>query len=113
YGLANYQANQAGFNSSVFVNTPLTVDDAGTLYFGFTTQGSSPALPAGGVARIDANGNGSYVLASAAAADGSVHHVPLSAAPAVSNDGASVYVSVVSGSSSYYAYLLKLNSATL
>src|SRR5262249_18352165 len=66
-GSSAYTANSAGFTSTVFVNTPITVDSAGTIYFGFRTNGTLPAeAPSGlrsGIARIDANGNGSWVSA--------------------------------------------------
>src|SRR5678816_916088 len=41
--LAEYQANAAAFNSTVFINSPITADAAGNIYFGFRIQGSAPA----------------------------------------------------------------------
>lgn len=36
--LANYQANAAAFNSTVFINTPITTDTNGNVFFGFRVQ---------------------------------------------------------------------------
>src|SRR6202008_3937987 len=37
--LANYNANAAAFNSTIFVNTPITSDAGGNIFFGFRVQG--------------------------------------------------------------------------
>jgi hypothetical protein len=113
YGISNYQANPGAYNSTVMIDTPITADSSGNIYFGFEVTGTNPSgLTGGGIARIDANGNGSYVLASTAAGDTTVTKVPLAAAPALSNDGTTLYVSV-NESGNYYGYLLALNSTTL
>ena len=69
--LSDYQTRAASFNSSVFINTPLTADASGNIFFGFRVQGAapSPLSSQDGFARIDTNGNGTYVLAGTAAAD--------------------------------------------
>jgi hypothetical protein len=36
--LSGYIANQAGFNNTIFVNTPITADSAGNIFFGFRVQ---------------------------------------------------------------------------
>jgi hypothetical protein len=113
YGsLAYYQANQAGFDASVKINTPITADNNGNIYFGYQLTGAT--LPAGvtgsGIARVDGNGNGTFVAANTASSDPAMSNVALSSAPALSNDGATVYVAVTGGSSSR---LLGLNSTTL
>ena len=41
--LANYQANASGFNSTVFIDTPITADSAGNVFFGFRVQGTAPS----------------------------------------------------------------------
>src|SRR5882762_11826340 len=70
--LAAYSANAAAYNSSIFINTPITADAAGNIYFGFRVQGTAPAplnTTQSGFARIDINGNGNYVLAGTATGD--------------------------------------------
>jgi hypothetical protein len=114
--LANYLANASAYNSTVFINTPITSDSNGDIFFGFRVQGTAPA-PLGttqsGFARIDANGNATYVLAGNAAGDSNIGMDSHNSAPALSNDGSTVYVLVKSPSTSYYGYLLGLDSTTL
>jgi hypothetical protein len=112
FGLANYQADPASFDSTVFVNTPITADAAGNIYFGFRTSGAAPLGLVSGIARIDTAGNGTWIAASAAAGDASVTSVPHQAAPALSLDGSILYVSVVD-STGANAYLVGLDAATL
>jgi len=116
YGLSNYQANTSGFNSTVFVNTPITADASGNIFFGFRVQGTAPAplnTAQSGFARIDPNGNGTYVLAGNAAGDANITRDSHNSAPAISTDGSTVYVPVKATSTEYYGYLLGLNSTTL
>jgi Bacterial Ig-like domain (group 3) len=113
---ANYSANAAAYNNTIFINTPLTADAAGNIYFGFRVQGTAPAplnTNQSGIARIDANGNGIYVFAGAVANDASISRVSHNVAPALSSDGSTVYIAVKWSTNNSYAYLLGLNSATL
>jgi hypothetical protein len=110
FGLANYQANTASFNATVFVNTPITADAAGNIYFGFRTSGAAPLGLVSGIARVDTAGNGTWIAASAAAGDASVTRVPHQAAPALSLDGSILYVAVAGDAN---AYLVGLDPATL
>ncbi len=115
YGLAAYNANVAAYNNTVFVNTPITADAAGNIYFGFRVQGNAPApldTTQSGFARIDPSGIGTFVLAGTAISDGAgaINQVSHNLAPALSNDDSTLYV-VVRGSTN--SYLLGLNSTTL
>lgn len=113
FGMSNYSANPASFNSTVFINTPITPDSAGNIYFGFRTVGTAPLGLTSGIARIDANGNGIWVSAIAASGgDSSITRVPHQAAPALSNDEQTLYV-VVAGESNGISYLAGLAPATL
>ena len=112
--LATYQANAAAFNGSIFINTPITADAAGNIFFGFRVTQPPPApfnAMQSGYARIDTSGNGTFVAATTAAADASINNDSHNCAPALSNDGTTLYV-VVKGLESY-AYLLGLDSTTL
>jgi Bacterial Ig-like domain (group 3) len=115
--LANYQANASAFNSTIFIDTPITSDKSGNVFFGFRVQGTAPAplnTSQSGYARIDPNGNGTYVLAGTAAGDSTITFDTHNAGPAVSNDQFTVYVVVKSASAdSSYSYLLGLDATTL
>lgn len=114
--LAGYNANAAAFNNTVFVNTPITADASGNIYFGFRVQGTAPApldTTQSGYSRIDTSGNGIFVLAGTAASDGNINRDSHNAAPAFSNDGSTLYVIVKWATNIRYGYLLGLNPATL
>lgn len=114
--LSGYQSNAAAFNSTVFINTPITADSSGNIFFGFRVQGTAPAplsTTQSGFARIDPSGNATYVLAGGAAADSNIGRDTHNSAPAISNDGTTVYVPVKSAGTEYYGYLLGLDSITL
>ena len=110
YGLSVYQAHQSAMTQSVMIDTPITSDAAGNIYFGFVTEGKNPAGVVSGLARISAKGVGSWVSAADASGDSTMNEVPIGCAPAISADGSTVYVAVSNGSA---GYLVSLDSATL
>ncbi|HSW27555.1 MAG TPA: hypothetical protein VLJ62_32655, partial [Burkholderiaceae bacterium] len=90
---AVYLAGKAAFDASVFINTPLTSDAAGNVYFGFAILNLVQGGPAsGGVARIDFNGVGTYVTAAAVTGDPTLGKPQTNCAPALSSDGNTLYV---------------------
>src|SRR5262249_28366634 len=104
----------SGYNSTVFIDTPLTVDSAGDVFFGFRVQGTSPLGTSSGYARVDPSGNGTFSLATAIAGGNSTitrdsHNV----GPALSSDGSTLYVAVKNTSSANPAYLAALDSTTM
>jgi hypothetical protein len=110
YGVKNFKKNKPAYEANVQINTPLTTDAAGNLFFGFVTLGSTPLNLQGGLARIGADGTGTWVSAASLSGDASVYEVSMSGAPALSLDGSIVYVPVDNGN---YGYLVAVNSATL
>ena len=113
--LEDYLANAAAFNTHVYINTPLTADSSGNVFFGFRVQGTAPvplSTTQSGFARIDASGNGTYVLAGAAANDGSITRDSHNSAPALNNDETTLYV-IAKSSTSDTCYLLGLDATTL
>jgi hypothetical protein len=113
--LIDYSNSAVAFNSTIFINTPITADTNGDIFFGFRMQQTAPEplnTTNGGFARIDPAGNATYVLVNTAANDVRITRDSHNCAPALSNDGATVYVAV-KGTNSAYAYLLGLDSTNL
>src|SRR5262249_7606576 len=115
YGLSNYTADPAAYNSSVFIDTPITADSSGNLYFGFVATSSAPGGLQSGLARIAANGTGTSIAASTAANDSAIDEVLTNDAPALSNNGQTLYVAVSNGTGTSFGngYLVALNSTNL
>jgi hypothetical protein len=115
YGADNYRQSRRAYLTHVFINTPLTTDSAGNVFFGFQVTGATPLNLRGGIARIADDGTATWVAASTAAADSGITKVAHNCAPALSNDGSTLYVAVSNGNGSGAAsgYLLALNSQTL
>ncbi len=116
YGAVAYAASPATFDATVFINTPITVDVAGNVFFGFIVTGANPAGLSSGIARISAAGVGSWAAAATLAGDSTIAKVAMNCAPAVSPDGATLYVAVNQPAVSGIAqsgYLLALDSTTL
>ena len=112
YGASNFNGNRQIYTNNVEINTPITADSAGNLYFGFIVLGTTPIGLQSGLARISASGQGSFVAASTAAGDPQITKIDMSCAPALSHDEKTLYVGVNNfdfGS----GYLLALNSQTL
>ena len=110
YGLANYQANQATYAANVMISTPIMSDAVGDIYFGFVVTGATPLNLQSGIARISANGQGTWVSAAAAASDSTITEVVQNCAPALNASQSMLYVAVSNGTS---GFLLALNSTTL
>ncbi len=112
YGQNNYQADPAVYQQNVLINTPLTTDAAGNLYFGFVALGPTPIHLVSGLARIAPDGTGTWVSAATISGDPAVDNIAMSCAPAISTDGSMVYVATVNESNSH-GYLAAVNSITL
>lgn len=125
YGISNYTTNPSGYNASIYINTPLTVDAQGNIYFGYAITGSNPSnIKEGGIARISSTGAAKSVSAFAAAdtagqapSDDGNWVAALGSASALSNDGSIVYFAVDDsgyglGGDESNAYLVGLNSST-
>src|SRR5271167_205885 len=111
YGVKNYRKDPTAYQQNVQIDTPLTTDANGNLYFGFIVLGSTPLNLQSGIARIAPNGTGTWVSAATVSGDPSIAQVSVSAAPALSPDGSLLYVAVVDNNG--FGYLLALNSTTL
>jgi hypothetical protein len=115
YGAPAYAASAAAFDASVFINTPITVDALGNAYFGFIVTAANPAGLVSGIARVDANGVGTWTSASLASGDAAIDKVAMNSGPALSPDGKTVYVAVNTAPVAgvvQAGYLLALDSTT-
>jgi len=112
YGLANYNASTNSYLTNVFIDTPITSDRYGNIFFGFQVTGPTPLKLQGGIARIDFNGTGTWLAASNAAGDTWISKVVQNCAPALSNDHRTLYVGVDNGNYGY-GYLVAVDSRTL
>ncbi len=115
YGVDQYNANPAVFDGSVFINTPLTADAQGNIFFGFQVTGTNPAGLVSGIARVAPDGTGSWVSVATAAGDATIQKPVLNCAPALSNDGTIVYIAANRGAPGAVqtGVLLALDSKTL
>jgi len=110
YGLATYRKNRKIFDHNVMIDTPITADEKGNIYFGFLVQAANPAHLVSGIARIDSSGNGIWIKARKAGRSVLMTQVAMNCAPAVSADGKTIYIAVSNGS---IGYLVGLDSTTL
>ncbi len=111
YGITNYNANPSAFDTDIQVCSPLTSDAAGNVFFGYRATGANPLGIQGGLARIDASGTGTFVSA-VTATGGLAQQALMNCAPALSNDGRTVYTAMRLTSSSR-GYLVALDAASL
>jgi len=92
--LATYTTNAAAFNSSVFIDTPLTPGPDGAVFFGFATGTNGSPMPfgtnQGGFVRLHPSGNAIYVFATTASGDAQTAHVEPNSAPAVASNNAAL-----------------------
>ncbi len=111
--LAFYNSSNYGAYAGIQIDTPITADAAGNIYFGFVVSGANPSnITGGGLARISSTGQGSWVTAAKASGDAAITKVAYACAPAMSADGSTVYVSV-NNSNDFHGYLLAVSSTTL
>ena len=57
--LQEYRSHRRAYLNNVFINTPLTADAAGNVFFGFQVTGATPVDLQSGIARITDSGVGS------------------------------------------------------
>jgi len=113
YGMANYLAASGTYQANVQIDTPLTADRYGDIFFGFEVSGTTPIGLQSGIARIDTSGSGTWISATAAAGgDTSIIKVVMNCAPALSNDHKTLYMAVSQGTWAG-GYLVALDSRTL
>jgi hypothetical protein len=110
YGAAKWRAHRSAYDKAVQITTPLAAGAHGSVYFGFTVTGATPAHLSSGIARIDAHGHATWITAAAAADNPAITGVALNCAPALSRSGTTVYITVTSPTR---GILVGLNATTL
>jgi hypothetical protein len=96
YGAAQWEAHRSAYDKAVQITTPLTAAPDGSVYFGFTVTGATPAHLSSGIARIDAQGHATWITAATAAGNPAITGVAINCAPALSPAGTTVYITVTS-----------------
>ncbi len=112
YGAQNFNEDPRAYSEMVQINTPITADANGNIYFGFLVIGPTPIELQGGLAKITPAERGSWIAAAFATGDFNVQKVNMNCAPALSHDGRTLYVGMDTFDFGY-GYLLALKSSTL
>ena len=113
YSAATYAANKAALDAQIIINTPITADGAGTLYFGFEAAAGNPAGLSSGIARLTAGNAGSWKGIAQLSNDLSLQKLATNSAPALSADEKTLYIVVKGTGNSTAGAILALDAATL
>ena len=97
YGAEALRKQRRVHLENVFINTPLTADAQGAVFFGVQITGSTPTGLESAIVRIGDDGVATSVPVAAASGDAGITKVAHNAAPAVSPDGRLLYVAVNGG----------------
>ena len=111
YGNNVYTTAANELNATLMISTPVTLDASNNAYFGFFTTAANSVGIRSGVARLAPDLSGTWQAATVLANDVSIDRVAMNSAPALSADGAILYVAVSNAQGN--GYLLALDSATL
>lgn len=116
YGDSVYATSSAALDTQVMINTPLTVDGAGNVFFGFIAAAGNAAGLTSGFARVAADGSAVWRGVFELSADPGIAKPAMICAPALSHDGSTLYAAVnadpVTGVVQN-GYLLALDATTL
>jgi len=111
--VADFTQNQAAY-APIKINTPITADSSGNLYFGYLVAGSVPAnvasLGTGGIVKINANtGKATFKSVEAMGVDPTLVRPDMNAAPALTTDQSTIYVALTGNN----PWLVKLSTKDL
>lgn len=94
YGSNTYRQNKDNLDATVFINTPLTADRYGNIYFGYSVIGTNAANLESGIAKVNLNGQVRFRSILSMTNSELAGKVQTNAAPAISNDGRTLYFPV-------------------
>lgn len=111
--LADFNRNKASYQP-VKINTPITADASGNLYFGYEVTASVPSnlakLGSGGIAKVNAHTGASiFMPVGSMNVDSSLSRPAMNASPALTVDGQYIYVALSGGN----PFLVKLKTKDL
>ena len=92
YGVKYYNQDPDAFNNAIQICTPITVDSTSAIFISAIFRAASrfrvtrDGIPSG-LARVELDGTGTFVAASALAGDANIQKVVYNCAPALSIDG--------------------------
>ncbi|HVE88815.1 MAG TPA: hypothetical protein VNA44_03880, partial [Burkholderiaceae bacterium] len=92
YGSNAHELAPAAYDAAVRINTPLTIDSRGNVYFGFMVIGATPIGLQSGIARVAPDGTANWVSVAAASNNTLLTKVAMNSAPALSEDLSTLYV---------------------
>lgn len=114
--VSDYNTNASKY-APIKIDTPITADASGNLFFGYQVTGSIPsslsALGTGGIAEINANtGKAIYKSVTSMGINQNLNRPAINAAPALTTDGKYIYVGLCDGGNNT-PYLAKLATKDL
>lgn len=113
FGIATYNSDPTAFNANVKIVTPIASDSSGNRVFGFRVYGANPAGLVSGVARVAADGTGSWIAGTTLTGDPAAGAPGVGCAPAFSNDESIAYIGIRSQSNSSIGYMVAFDATTL
>jgi hypothetical protein len=114
FGMKRYLKFRSTYDNAIMIDTPLTVNSVGDVYFGFTVVPSPNGRVLrdvhgrklqSGIAMVTAGGKGRWISARKASGDKTMSQVAQNCAPALSADGTRLYVAVSNGLGGYLVAL--------
>jgi hypothetical protein len=112
YGDSTFSADQNTFLNNVRICTPLSTSLDGSIYFGFAVLGGNSANLTSGLAKIDKDGNGSWISAATLSGDNAVNQVKYNCAPGLDAKSQNLYITTNTGSFGR-GYLTRVDPSTM
>jgi hypothetical protein len=118
-GLQDYLNNKSTFDAKVHIESAITPDSQGNVYFGFRVTGTNPAGLVSGIAKVTPAGVGSWVSVQSTTSilpsgvDTNIDWVHRYSAFALSNNESTLYLAARDKDSAYYGRLIGIKTSDL